>query len=66
MSGEQPAGHLARIKRTNPLWSIRHVAEGHGWTAHRHGYARIWAATIADLERQLADASPGNGNGDLA
>ncbi len=59
MSSEQPAGHLARIKRMHPLWSIRHVTEGHGWTAHRDGYARIWAATLASLERQLAGARPG-------
>ncbi len=57
MSSEQPAGHLARINRL-PLWSIRRVSEGHGWTAHR-GDRRIWAGTLAGLEQQLRDASRG-------
>jgi hypothetical protein len=55
MSSEQPAGRLARIKRERPLWSIRHVTGGHGWTAHR-GDRRVWAATLTDLELQLRDA----------
>ena len=55
MSPEQPAEHLARIKRQHPLWSIRHVAEGPGWTAHRRE-RRIWAGTLTDLDRQLRDA----------
>jgi hypothetical protein len=47
---EQPAEHLARIKTQHPLWSIRHVSEGHGWTAHRPGRSPVWAGTLADLE----------------
>ncbi len=58
MSSEQPAEHLARIKREHPLWSIRHVSEGHGWTAHR-GDRRLWAPTLTDLEAQLRDAGRG-------
>jgi len=54
----QPAEHLAWIKRVNPLWSIRHVSEGYGWTAHRDGYPRVWAGTLESLERQLAEARP--------
>jgi hypothetical protein len=58
MSSQQPAEHLAWIKRVNPLWSIRHVTEGYGWTAHRPGYPKIWAGTLASLERQLSEARP--------
>jgi hypothetical protein len=58
MSPEQPAEHLARIKRQHPLWSIRHVAEGPGWTANR-GKARVWAGTLGRLEQQLRDAGRG-------
>ncbi len=56
--GEQAGGHLARLQAQNPLWSIRLVTEGHGWTAHR-GDQRIWAGTLADLETRLRNASRG-------
>ena len=56
MSSEQPSEHLARIKRMFPLWSIRPVSQGHGWTAHRPGYRRVWAATLPDLEARLRTA----------
>jgi hypothetical protein len=52
---EQPGERLARIKREHPLWSIRHVSEGFGFTAHR----RIWAATLSDLKARLRDADHG-------
>ena len=55
---EQPAEHLARIRRGHPLWSIRHVTDGFGWTA-QHGEARIWAGTLTDLEAKLRDAAQG-------
>ena len=55
---EQPGERLARIKRENPLWSIRHVTKGSGFTAHR-GARRIWAATLSDLESRLRDADHG-------
>jgi hypothetical protein len=64
---ERPAEHLARIKREHALWSVRHVSEGHGWTAHRSGYPRIWAGTLPDLEQQLAASQPADdSDGDLA
>jgi hypothetical protein len=63
MSSEQPSEHLARIKRMFPLWSIRPVSQGHGWTAHRPGYPRVWAATLPDLEARLRDAQRGRGRG---
>jgi hypothetical protein len=63
MSSEQPSEHLARIKRMFPLWSIRPVSHGRGWTAHRPGYRHLWAATLPDLEARLLDVqrrrSPG-------
>ncbi len=55
---EQPGERLGRIKREHPLWSIRHVTEGSGFTAHR-GDWRIWAATLSDLEARLRDADHG-------
>ncbi len=55
---EQPGERLARIKREHPLWSIRHVTEGSGFTAHLRG-RRIWAATLTDLEARLRDADQG-------
>ncbi len=55
---EQPSERLARIKREHPLWSIRHVSEGFGFTAHC-GDRRIWAATLSDLEARLRDADYG-------
>jgi len=58
VSSEQPAEHLARIKRLHPLWSVQHVSKGFGWTAHRGG-RRLWAATLADLERQLREVGRG-------
>jgi hypothetical protein len=63
MSSEQPSEHLARIKRMFPLWSIRPVSEGHGWTAHRPGYRDVWAATLPDLEARLLDVRRGRGPG---
>jgi hypothetical protein len=55
VTGGQPAEHLARLRAEHPRWSIRHVTEGFGWTAH-YGEARLWAPTLADLETQLRDA----------
>jgi hypothetical protein len=55
---EQPSERLARIKREHPLWSIRHVSDGSGFTAHR-GDRRIWATTLSDLEARLRDADHG-------
>ena len=55
---EQPSERLARVKREHPLWSIRHVSEGFGFTAHR-GDRRIWAATLSDPEARLRDADHG-------
>ena len=52
---ERPSEHLARIKRQHPLWSIRPVSQGIGWTAHR-GNRRIYAVSSADLETQLRSA----------
>ena len=63
MSSEQPSEHLARIKRMFPLWSIRPVSQGHGWTAHRPGYRHVWAATLPDLEARLLDVQRGRGPG---
>src|SRR5439155_21103542 len=55
LSGEQPAERLAQIQREHRHWSIRHVTEGFGWTAHR-GEARIWAGTLTGLDAQLREA----------
>jgi hypothetical protein len=55
----EPAEHLARIQREHPAWSIQHVTAGFGWTAHRAGCPRIWAATPGDLEAQLRQAGQG-------
>ena len=63
MSSEQPSEHLARIKRMFPLWSIRPVSQGRGWTARRPGYPRVWAATLPDLEARLRDAQRRRGPG---
>lgn len=56
MTTEPPAAHLARIKRENALWSIRHVHEAFGYEATREGYERVWAQTLPDLELELRDA----------
>ena len=56
MSAGQPSEHLARIKREHPLYSIRHVTEGYGFTAHRPEHPNLWALTLPDLERMLRDA----------
>lgn len=56
MTTEQPAGQLARIKRENSLWQIRHVHEAFGYEALRDGYERVWAQTVPDLELELRDA----------
>jgi hypothetical protein len=42
-----------------PLRSIRPVPEDHGWTAHRLGYPRVWAATPPDLEARRLDGIGG-------
>ena len=49
---EQPAGRLARIRCAHPLWSIREVTAGTGYTAHR-GPDRLYAPDLDDLQRQL-------------
>ena len=54
--GELPVRHLDRIRRAHPSWTVQHVMAGHGWTAHR-GEARLWAATLTDLETQLREGS---------
>ena len=49
-----PAATLARLKVSYPLWTIRRVTSGDGYTAHRRGdRKRVYAPTLADLERQL-------------
>jgi hypothetical protein len=55
VSGRQPAEHLAEIKRTFPLWSVRPVVGGVGWTGHR-GTRRVWAATLDGLGAELRTA----------
>ena len=59
MTGRQPAEHRARILRQFPLWSIRPVDAGVGWTAKRPEHANIWAVSLADLEVQLSQAEGG-------
>lgn len=54
----QPSEHLAEIKIRYPLWSIRHVCEGFGWSAHR-GTMRVWGRSPDDLEAALIDAERG-------
>jgi hypothetical protein len=52
---EDEAAWLARIRAAHPDWSIRHVSDGSGWTAHR-GQTRLWAGTLPDLERLVTGA----------
>lgn len=61
---ERPSEHLARIRRTYPLWSIRPVDPGlgTGWTAHR-GERRVWAPTLALMEAALAGIKRGRNPG---
>jgi hypothetical protein len=59
VSGETPATHLARLKVQHSSWSIRHVSEGYGFTAHRGG-ERLWSQTLGGLEAKLnAAGAPG-------
>lgn len=60
MTSRQPAAHLAEIKRRFPLWSVRPVSGGVGWTGHR-GTRRVWAATLDGLEAEMRDAQRGMG-----
>lgn len=53
---EQPSKHLARIRHEHPLWSVRHVTEGYGFTAHKVTGERIWRQTLTDLESALRAA----------
>lgn len=46
-----------------PLVELHPVCEGHGWTAHRPGYPRVWAATLPHLEARLLDVQCGRGPG---
>ena len=56
MSGEQPAGHLARLKVTFPRWRITRATDGGTGYFARYGEATLWAETLAGLEVALADA----------
>ncbi len=60
MSSQQPAEHLAAVKRAFPLWSIRPVVSGVGWTGHR-GQRRVWAASLDGLEAEMSRAQRGMG-----
>lgn len=51
-----PAAETARILRQHPLWTIRPVTSGIGWTARRDGYGRIWAVSLPDLELRIHKA----------
>jgi hypothetical protein len=55
---ETPATHLARLKTQHPSWSIRHVSEGYGFTAHRGG-EYVWDQTLPGLEAKLNAAGSG-------
>ena len=56
MSGEQPAGHLARLKVAFPRWRITRATDGGTGYFARRGAATLWAETLAGLEVALADA----------
>jgi hypothetical protein len=60
MTIRQPAEHLAAIKLRFPLWSVRPVSGGAGWTGHR-GARRVWAATLDALEAEMRGAQRGMG-----
>jgi hypothetical protein len=60
VNGRQPAEHLAAVKVRLPLWSVRPVSGGVGWTGHR-GARRVWAATLDGLEAEMRDAQRGMG-----
>ncbi len=53
---EQPAKHLARLKVTFPMWSLRRAEEGSGFTGHRLSGQRVWAQSLSQLESRLAAA----------
>ena len=56
--GTTPAAELARIRREKPLWSIRQLEGGQGFTAHRGTgrYVRaLYAPTLATLELKLRE-----------
>ncbi len=56
MSGEQPAGHLDRLKVTFPLWRITRATDGGTGYFARRGEGTLWAETLEGLEAALADA----------
>jgi hypothetical protein len=60
VTGRQPAEHLAEVKLRFPLWSVRPVEGGVGWTAHR-GTRRVWAAMLDGLEAEMSRAQRGMG-----
>jgi hypothetical protein len=58
---ESPAARLARIRVRNPLWSIRPVRSGIGFTAHYcAGRRRLWAPDLDELEAALWRTGLGN------
>jgi hypothetical protein len=52
---EQPAEHLARIRRQYPLRKARHVDEGFGFEATRQRCGE-WDLTLAGLEGKIRAA----------
>jgi hypothetical protein len=60
MTIRQSAEHLAAIRLRFPLWSVRPVSGGAGWTGHR-GARRVWAATLDALEAEMRGAQRGMG-----
>jgi hypothetical protein len=60
VTSRQPAEHLAEIKRMFPLWSLRPVIGGVGWTGHR-GTRRVWAGSLDGLATEMSRAQRGMG-----
>ena len=56
---------LGRLMARFPLWSIRPVASGIGWTAHRGG-SRIYAPSLDALNGQLAEIATRLADAELA
>jgi len=53
-----PAAALAAARTRWPLWSIRPVSKGTGFTARRHGASGLddlWAPSLTALEDQLRE-----------
>ena len=61
VTGETRSARLARIRVRNPLWSIRAVRKGAGYTAHYcTGWPRMWSPGLDELERALWLTGLGN------